>query len=82
MGIDYDGRRAPNAKVLKMLGVSSEGVAITSAASATKKKLKAGNEETKQEIEKLKKAYEDLDNRSKGVLRVILVITGLDFFMD
>jgi hypothetical protein len=44
--------------------------------------LKAGNEEAKQEIEKLKKAYEDLDNRSKGVLRVILVITGLDFFMD
>jgi hypothetical protein len=69
-------------RFLKMLGVSSAGVALTSAALASKEKLKAGNEEAKQEIEKLKKAYEDLDNRSKGVLRVILVITGLDFFMD
>ena len=72
----------PRRRFLKMLGVSTAGVAVTSAALATKKKLKTGNEETKQEIEKLKKAYEDLDNRSKGVLRVILVITGLDFFMD
>jgi TRAP-type C4-dicarboxylate transport system substrate-binding protein len=72
----------PRRRFLKMLGVSSAGVALTSAASASKEKLKAGNEEAKQEIEKLKKAYEDLDNRSKGILRVILVITGLDFFMD
>jgi hypothetical protein len=72
----------PRRRFLKMLGVSSAGVALTSAALASKEKLKAGNEEAKQEIEKLKKAYEDLDNRSKGVLRVILVITGLDFFMD
>ena len=34
------------------------------------------------DVEDQKKAYEDLDNRSKGILRVILVITGLDFFMD
>jgi hypothetical protein len=72
----------PRRRFLKMLGVSSAGVALTSAALASKEKLKAGNEEAKQEIEKLKKAYEDLDNRSKGVLRVILVITGLDFFID
>jgi len=72
----------PRRRFLKMLGVSSAGVALTSAASASKEKLKAGNEEAKQEIEKLKKAYEDLDSRSKGILRVILVITGLDFFMD
>ena len=72
----------PRRRFLKMLGVSSAGVALTSEASASKEKLKAGNEEAKQEIEKLKKAYEDLDNRSKGILRVILVITGLDFFMD
>ena len=72
----------PRRRFLKMLGVSSAGVALTSAALASKEKLKAGNEEAKQEIEKLKKAYEDLGNRSKGILRVILVITGLDFFMD
>lgn len=72
----------PRRRFLKMLGLSSAGVALASAASASKEKIKAGNEDAKHEIEKLKKAYEDLDNRSKGILRVILLITGLDFFLD
>ena len=66
---------------LKILGVSSAGVALQSAAATSKEKLKAGNDEAKHEIEKLKKAYEDLDNRSKAILRVVLVIMGLDFFL-
>jgi hypothetical protein len=72
----------PRRRFLKMLGVSSAGIALTSAASASKDKLKAGNEDIKREIENLKKSYEELDNRSKGILRIILVITGLDFFFD
>ena len=67
---------------LKFLGVSGAGVALASAAAASKEKIKEGTDDTKDEIEKLKKAYEDLDNRSKSILRVILLITGLDFFID
>ena len=66
---------------LKILGVSSACVALQSAAATSKEKLKAGNDEAKHEIEKLKKAYENLDNRSKAILRVVLVIMGLDFFL-
>ena len=67
---------------MKFLGVSSAGIALASTAATTKGKLKEGHEEVEKEIENLKKAYEDLDNRSKGILKVILVITGLDFFLE
>ena len=67
---------------LKFLGVSSAGVAFASAAETSKEKLKAGGDEAKKEIEKLKAAYEELDNRSKLILRVILVLTGLDLFVE
>ena len=52
------------------------------AAVATKEKIKDGGEETKKEIESLKKSFEELDNRSKATLKLILALTGLDFFLD
>ena len=33
------------------------------------------------EIEKLQKAYEELDKRSKRILKLVLVLSGLDIFL-
>ena len=66
---------------LKVLGVSSAGMTLANAAAASKEKIKQGGEDAKVEIEKLKKAYEELDRRSQLILRVVLVMSGLDIFM-
>ena len=56
-------------------------MAFASAAAASKEKIKQGSEDTKAELEKLKKAYEELDRRSQLILRVVLVMSGLDIFI-
>ena len=65
---------------LKFLGVSSAGVALAGADAARKEKIKKGGEEAKVEIEKLQKAYDELDRRTQLILRVVLVFSGLDLF--
>ena len=45
-------------------------------------KIKEGGEDAKAEIEKLQKAYEELDKRSKLILRLVLVLSGLDIFLS
>ena len=74
-------RRGSRRGFLKALGVSSAGLALASAAAASKEKIKQGGEDTKAELEKLKKAYKELDRRSQLILRVVLVMSGLDIFM-
>jgi len=69
-------------KFLKLFGVSSAGVALAGAAAASKAKIKEGGEDAKAEIEKLQKAYEELDKRSKLILRLVLVLSGLDIFLS
>lgn len=66
---------------LKFLGLSSAGIAFATAASAGKEKIKSGGDDAKREIEKLKKSYEELDARSKLIMRAILFLTGLDLFI-
>ncbi len=68
-------------KFLRIFGVSSAGVALASAATASKAKIKEGGEDAKAEIEKLQKAYEELDKRSKLILKLVLVLSGLDIFL-
>jgi hypothetical protein len=68
-------------KFLRMFGVSSAGVALASAAVTSKAKIKEGGEDAKAEIEKLQKAYEELDKRSKLLLKLVLVLSGLDIFL-
>ena len=68
-------------KFLRMFGVSSAGVALASAAAASKATIKEGGEGAKAEIEKLQKAYEELDKRSKLILKVVLLASGLDIFL-
>ena len=69
-------------KFLRMFGVSSAGVALAGAAAASKDKMKERGEDAKAEIEKLQKAYEELDKRSKLILRLVLVLSGLDIFLS
>ena len=68
-------------KFLRMFGVSSAGVALAGAAAASKVKIKESGEDAKAEIEKLQKAYEELDQRSKLILKLVLVLSGLDIFL-
>ena len=67
-------------KFFKYLGLSGAGVAFASSVDAGKEKMQAGGEDAKEEIEKLKKAYEELDGRSKLMLRAMFFFTGLDVF--
>ena len=64
-----------------MLGVSSAGVTTAAAMAASREMLREGGENAREEIEKLQAAYEDLDKRSKLILRLILAATGLDIFL-
>jgi hypothetical protein len=68
-------------KFLRMFGVSSAGVALAGAAAASKATIKEGGEGAKAEIEKLQKAYEELDKRSKLILKAVLLASGLDIFL-
>ena len=70
----------PRRGFLKFLGLSSAGVALAGAAAVSKEKIKKGGEEAKAEIEKLQKAYDELDRRTQLILRVVLVFSGLDLF--
>ena len=68
-------------KFLKLLGISSAGIGVASAIAASKEKIQDGSEQAKQEIERLKTAYEELDGRSKLILRLILALSGLDLLL-
>ena len=67
-------------RFLRVFGVSSAGVAFAGAAAASKQKIRQGGEDARAEIEKLKQAYEELDKRSQLILRLVLVLSGLDIF--
>lgn len=67
---------------LKFLGVSSAGVAVVGAAQAAKEKTEQGIEITKAEIDKLREDFESLDRRTKILLRVVLLLSGLDIFIS
>jgi len=76
-------------RFLKYLGVSTAGIAFASAAAVTKEKLKSVPSDAKQEIEKLKpeierlkQNYDQLDNRTKLILRLLMVTSGLDIFLS
>jgi len=68
-------------KFVRYLGLSSAGATLAATVASSKEKIQAGGDDAKEEIEKLKKAYEELDARSKLILRLMLVFTGLDIFI-
>ena len=66
-------------RFLKWFGVSASGVALANTLDTSKEKLEAGGERAQEEIAKLKKAYQELDDRSRLILKLILILSGLDF---
>ena len=68
-------------KFLKFLGLSTAGITTAAAIATSREKISDGSDLAKEEIEKLKQAYEDLDTRSKFILRLILAVSGLDMLL-
>ena len=68
-------------KFLRLMGVSSLGVTAAATIAASRDKISDGSDAAKAEIEKLKESYEQLDGRSKLILRLILAMSGLDILL-
>ena len=66
-------------RFLKWFGVSASGVALANTLETSKEKIESGGERAQEEIAKLKKAYQELDDRSRLILKLILILSGLDF---
>ena len=67
-------------RFMKYLGVSGAGVAFASAVDASKERIKAGGEDAKKEIEKLREDFDQLDKKTQLILKVLLAMTGLNIF--
>ena len=67
-------------RLLRAMGVSSAGVAAAAAIAASREKITEASDSAKEEIAELKKQFEALDKRSKLILRLVLVLSGLDIF--
>ena len=68
-------------RLLRAMGVSSAGVAAAAAIAASREKITEASDSAKEEIAELKKQFEALDKRSKLILRLVLVLSGLDIFL-
>ncbi|MBA4694021.1 MAG: hypothetical protein H2070_05060 [Congregibacter sp.] len=66
-------------RFLRWFGVSASGVALANTIDTSKEKIEAGGERAQEEIARLKKAYQELDDRSRLILKLILILSGLDF---
>ena len=66
-------------RFLRWFGVSASGVALANTIDTSKEKIEAGGERAQEEIARLKKAYQELDDRSGLILRLVLILSGLDF---
>jgi len=66
---------------LKRLSVASAGTAFVGALAVSGEKVKAGGEEVRAEIERLKQGYEQLDRRSQLLMRAVLVLAGVDVLL-
>ena len=66
-------------RFLRWFGGSASGVALANTIDSSKEKIDAGGERAQEEIARLKKAYQELDDRSRLILKLILILSGLDF---
>ena len=66
-------------RFLRWFGVSASGVALANTIDTSKEKIEAGGERAQEEIARLKKAYPELDDRSRLILKLVLILSGLDF---
>ena len=77
--IDEANNVAGRRRFLRWFGVSASGVALANTIDTSKEKIEAGGERAQEEIARLKKAYQELDDRSRLILKLILILSGLDF---
>ena len=68
-------------RLLRAMGVSTAGVAAAGAIAASKETITEAGHSAKEELAELKKQFDVLDKRSKLILRLILVLSGLDLFL-
>ena len=68
-------------RLLRAMGVSTAGVAAAGAIAASREKIVEASDATKEELAEVKKQFDALDKRSKLILRVVLVLSGLDLFV-
>ena len=55
------------------------GVALDNILDTSEETTELGGERAQGEIAKLKKVYQELDDRSRLILKLILILSGLDF---
>lgn len=77
--IDEANNVAGRRRFLRWFGVSASGVALANTIDTSKEKIEAGGERAQEEIARLKKAYKELDDRSRLILKLVLILSGLDF---
>ena len=68
-------------RLLRVMGVSTAGVAAAGAIAASREKITEASDTAKEELAELKKQFDALDKRSKLILRLVLVLSGLDLFL-
>jgi hypothetical protein len=68
--------------VFKKLGVGVAGITVASAAGYRSAILDEGGQKAKEELARLKEAYEMLDTRTKLIVKLVLTATGIDFLSD
>ena len=67
--------------LLRAMGGSTAGFAAAGAIAASRDKIVDAGDAAKEELVELKKQFDALDKRSKLILRLILVMSGLDLFL-
>jgi hypothetical protein len=67
--------------LLRAMGVSTAGVAAAGAIAASREKIIDAGDAAKEELAELKQQFDALDKRSKLILRLVLVLSGLDLFL-
>lgn len=68
--------------LLKQLGLGSAGITVAAGLYQGAAVLDESGEAAKEELLRLKKAYEMLDARTKLILKLLLTVTGIDFVSD
>ena len=68
--------------LLKHLGLGSAGMTVAAGLYQGAAVLEEGGEGAKEELMRLKKAYELLDARTKHIMKLLLTVTGIDFLSD
>ena len=68
-------------RLLRAMCVSTAGVAAAGAIAASREKIIDAGDSAKEELAELKKQFDALDKRSKLILRLVLVLSGLDLFL-